>query len=435
MQSLEQQHFERQRKNRWIRTFPRMAEESKQNRRVWLWVGAGVVLVIVFFVARSLTRDQVPVRAASTALTELVNTVSTNGVVEPVTKIDFHSPLGTSVRKVYVREGEHVKAGQLLLQLDDTVARARVATAENALRTALASDEAITKGGTLEERQSMSASVTRDELDVSQKQQALASLQKLQGTGAASQAEVDAAKQRLTLAQDTLATDQGREKIRYSPTDRSRATAGVSDAQATLAAARAVLAATTIKAPVDGTVYSIPAVNSDFEEEGKLLLQMADLKQMRVRAYFDEPDIGKLAVGQKIRIVWDAYPGREWHGHVSSMPSTVVSYNTRNVGEVLVAIEDADDTLLPETHVTVTVTTSSAPNTLTVPREALHSEGGKAYVYRIISGSLVRTDVKTGTANLTQVPILSGLNVGDVVATTSMNGVSLEDGTLVKVVR
>jgi HlyD family secretion protein len=217
--------------------------------------------------------------------------------------------------------------------------------------------------------------------------------------------------------------------------ERGRATAGVADAQANLAAAQAVLAQTTIKAPIDGTVYSVPVTSSDFVEEGKLLLQMADLKQQRVRAYFDEPDIGKLAVGQKIRIVWDAYPGREWHGHVTSIPSTVVSYNTRNVGEVLVAIDDVDDTLLPETHVTVTVTTSSAPNTLTVPREALHSEGGKAFVYRIISGDLVRTDVKTGTANLTQVPILSGLNEGDVVATTSMNGVTLEDGLPVKVVR
>ncbi|HTJ29965.1 MAG TPA: efflux RND transporter periplasmic adaptor subunit [Acidobacteriaceae bacterium] len=412
-----------------------MAEESKQKSRVWLWVGAGVVLVIVFFIARWMARDQVPVRAASAARAELINTVSTNGIVEPIDKVEFHSPLATSVRKLYVQEGQHVKAGQLLMQLDDSVARARVATAESALHTALASQEAITHGGTLEERQSMSASVTRDQLDLTQKQQALASLEKLHATGAASQAEVDAAKQRLALAQDTLATDQGRQTTRYSPVERGRATAGVADAQANLAAAQAVLAQTTIKAPIDGTVYSVPVTSSDFVEEGKLLLQMADLKQQRVRAYFDEPDIGKLAVGQKIRIVWDAYPGREWHGHVTSIPSTVVSYNTRNVGEVLVAIDDVDDTLLPETHVTVTVTTSSAPNTLTVPREALHSEGGKAFVYRIISGDLVRTDVKTGTANLTQVPILSGLNEGDVVATTSMNGVTLEDGLPVKVVR
>jgi HlyD family secretion protein len=170
-------------------------------------------------------------------------------------------------------------------------------------------------------------------------------------------------------------------------------------------------------------------------EEGKLLLQMADLKKVRVRAYFDEPEIGDLAVGQKILIVWDARPGRQWHGHIAVLPSTIVTFNTRNVGEVLVAIDDADDGLLPDTHVTVTVTTSSESGILTVPREALHSESGKPYVFRIVNGTLARTPVVTGKINLTQVAITSGLKDGDVVATSSLNGLPLEEGVPVKVVR
>ena len=162
---------------------------------------------------------------------------------------------------------------------------------------------------------------------------------------------------------------------------------------------------------------------------------MADLKNVRVRAYFDEPEIGRLAVGQKIRIVWDARPNREWHGHIVLVPSTIVTYGTRNVGEVLVAIDDPDDGLLPETHVTVTVTTSSEPNTLTIPREALHSENGKPYVFRVVNDTLVRTQIVIGTPNLTQVPVSSGLNDGDVVATGSLNGLALEEGAPVKVVR
>ena len=164
-------------------------------------------------------------------------------------------------------------------------------------------------------------------------------------------------------------------------------------------------------------------------------MQMADLTKVRVRAYFDEPDLGRLAIGQKIRIVWDAYPGRDWHGHIVQVPSTVITYTTRNVGEALVAIDDPDGALLPDTHVTVTATTSSAPNTLTVPREALHSEGGKPYVYRVVNDVLVRTPVTIGAANMTMVPITSGLNDGDRVATISLNGMALEDGLPVKVVR
>jgi HlyD family secretion protein len=214
-----------------------------------------------------------------------------------------------------------------------------------------------------------------------------------------------------------------------------RARSAVADAQATLAAARSVLAGTQYRAPIDGTVYSVPVSVSDFVEEGKLLLQIADLRKIRVRAYFDEPEIGDLAVGQSIKIVWDARPGKEWHGHIAVLPSTIVTYNTRNVGEVLVTIDDADDGLLPDTHVTVTVTTSSESNILTIPRESLHSENGKPYVFRIVNGILARTPVVTGKINLTEVAITSGLKDGDVVATSSLNGLALEDGVPVKVVR
>ena len=412
-----------------------MAEEVRKSGRIWLWLGAAVLLVIVFFVARSLTRDKLPIHATTAVRAELLNTVNTNGLIEPEANKEFHSPLATTVKAIFVQQGEHVAAGKVLMQLDDITARARVATAESALRAAQVTNEAIHAGGTMEERQSLTSMVSRAKLDLSEQQRQLSALQKLQATGAASASEVDAARQRVALAKDALQSDQERQTTRYSPSEVSRAGSAVADAQANLAAVRSVLEQTTIRAPINGTVYSIPVVRSDFVEEGKLLLQMADLKHIRVRAYFDEPDIGRLAVGQQARFTWDARPGKEWHGHVLETPSTIVSYTTRNVGEVLIAIDDPDDGLLPATHVTVTVTTSSAPNTLTVAREALHSENGKPYVYRVINGSLVRTEVTIGTPNLTQVPVLSGLNDGDVVATGSLNGLPLEEGAAVKVVR
>ncbi|WP_263357453.1 efflux RND transporter periplasmic adaptor subunit [Acidicapsa ligni] len=412
-----------------------MAEERKQIARVWFWVGAAVLLVIVFLVSKHMTRDRLPVHAATVSRATLESTIPTNGVVEPEKNFTYHSPLATTVRSISVSQGDRVKAGQLLMQLDDITARARLASAESALHSAQASDEAIHDGGTLEERQSLSSTVTRDQLDVAQKQRDLGALQKLQTTGAASASEVEISRQRLALAQDTLQTDQGRQKTRYSAAERTRSSSAVADAQANLVAARAILDQTSFRAPIDGTVYSIPVGRSDFVEEGKMLLQIADLTQVRVRAYFDEPEIGRLAVGQKILIVWEARQGREWHGHITQVPSTVVTAGTRNVGEVLVAIDDADNGLLPDTHVTVTVTTSSEPNVLTVPREAVYKENGKPYVYRIVDGNLQRTSVTTGTFNMTQEVVTSGLNDGDVVAMGSISGIALEDGVPVKVVR
>ncbi len=412
-----------------------MAEESKQTSRLWLWIGAALLLIVVFFAARALTRDRLPVHAAPAVRTELVNTVPTNGLVEPIEKFEFHSPLATTVRSIYVQQGDKVSAGKLLLQLDDVTARARVAAAQSALRSAEASNEAIHEGGTLEERQSLSSTISRDKMDVSQRQNELNALEKLKTTGAASTSEVEASRQRLALAQETLHTDQSRQQTRYSSLEQQRAAAAVADAQANLAAARSVLDQTAVRAPANGTVYSISVARSDFVEEGKLLLQMADLNGLRVRAYFDEPEIGRLAVGQPIRIEWNAQPGKEWHGHISLVPSTIQAYSTRNVGEVLVAIDQPTSGLLPDTHVTVTATTSSAPNVLVVPREALHSENGKPYVFRIVNDVLRRTAVQIGTPNLTLVPITSGLNDGDVVATGSLNGLALEEGVSVKVVR
>jgi len=265
----------------------------------------------------------------------------------------------------------------------------------------------------------------------------LEALAKLKSTGAASASEVAVAQQRLDTAEAGLRASEQSVSSRYSPAEVERAQAALADAEANLGAARQVVAQTAVRAPAAGTVYSVDAGATEFVEEGKRLLEMADLSHERVRAYFDEPDIGKLAVGQKIQIKWDGdpKPDHSWQGHIARMPSTVIIYGTRNVGEVLVEIDGGDGDLLPATNVTVKVTTFSEPNSLAVPREALHAENGKTYVYKVVGGGLVRTPVTTGSINLTQVAILSGLNEGDWVATGTTSGQPLQEGIPIKVAR
>jgi len=124
-----------------------------------------------------------------------------------------------------------------------------------------------------------------------------------------------------------------------------------------------------------------------------------------------------------------------WQGHIIRTPVTVFTYTTRTVGEVLVQVDDPDTDLLPDTNVTVTVTISSQENALSVPREAIHKEDGKQYVYKVVDGkTLVRTPVTIGLPNLTQAPILSGLNEGDWVATGTTNGLPLTEGIPIRVV-
>jgi HlyD family secretion protein len=412
-----------------------MTEEKKQSSRLWIWLGTAVVILLVFLTARSLMRERLPLRAVQASRQELVNTVSTNGRVEPEVNYEFHSPIATTVKAVYAQPGDVAPAGKLLLVLDDMQARARLAAAESGVKAAQASVEAATHNGTQQERQMAAADISRGRLERDQARHDLDAITRLNSTGAASSSEVAAARQRLQSAEDNLNASDQNAHHRYSPAEVARVQAELTDAQANLAAARQVMAQTLIHAPIAGTVYSRNAGPTEFAEEGKLLMQMADLDHERVRAYFDEPEIGRLAVGQSVLIKWDAKPGKAWHGHIVRTPVTVITYGTRTVGEVLIQIDGGDGGLLPDTNVTVTVTTSREENALCVPREALHSENGKPYVYKVVNEGLVRTPVTTGTINLTQVAILSGLNAGEWVATGTVNGQPLQEGIPIKVVR
>lgn len=412
-----------------------MTRERKHLDRRWLWLGALLLTIVVFFAVRSLTRDRLPVRVAAAAHVPLISTISTNGRVEPEQNYEVHSPIATTVKAVYVLPGDEVEAGKLLLQLDDVQARAREATAESGVKAAQAALEAATHNGSQQERQMAAADETRARLERDEARRSLNALTKLNAAGAASSNEVAAARQRLDSAEASLSALEQTSKSRYSPAEVDRAGAALADAEANLTAARQVVEQTSIHAPVAGTVYSLDTGRTEFVEEGKLLIQMADLHNERIRAYFDEPEIGRLAVGQKIQIKWDAKPGRIWNGHIERTPVTVINLGTRSVGEVLVKIDDADGGLLPDTNVTVTVTISSDPDVLSIPREALHSENGKYYVYRVVNDGLQRVFVTIGTLNLTQVAILSGLENGDLVATGTTSGQPLLEGVPIKVVR
>jgi HlyD family secretion protein len=410
-----------------------MSQVRTQTSRRWLWIWAAIAVVAVFFLARYELRDRLPVRAVQVQHEAIINTVSTNGRVEPEQPYQFYSPIATTVKAVYAQTGDTVRAGKLLVVLDDIAARAQVAAAQSGLKAAQAQLDAATHSGTQAERQASAAEVTQAKFTRDQAQREVEALTRLVSTGAASPSEVAAARQRLNSAQASLESAQLTSQNRYSPNEIERARAAMADAQAALAAAQHVQEQTRIVAPITGTIYMMDAAPSGFAEAGKLLLQMADLKKQRIRGYFDEPDLGRLAIGQNVLIRWDAKPGVVWHGHITRLPASVVTYTTRIVGEVLIEVDDPQNGLLPDTNVTVQVTTSSQPNALSMPREALHSENGQYYVYKVTGNSLKRTQVTVGTPTLTQVPILAGLQDGDWVATSSTNGEPLQEGMPIKV--
>jgi HlyD family secretion protein len=407
--------------------------ETRRLNPVLLWVIFLAVILLAVIIARAFSHEAVEIRVAAVNHQNLLSSISATGKVEPIEEFPVYAHAPGVVAKIYVEVGQKVKVGELLIKMDDSDAAARLATANSTLQNAQAGLHDLTQGGTQEERNSLAGDLARAQLQQQQAASDLAALKQLQQKGAASPSEVAAAEQRLQTADSTMKSLQTRSTDRYSATDRNRSEAQLADAKATVAAAQNSYANDNIRSKVTGTVYSIPVSTYDFVQAGENLMDVADLNRIQIRAYFDEPDIGKLAAGQAVKIGWDAKPNQTWHGHISRAPTTIITYGTRNVGECIVTVDDARGDLLPNTNVIVTVTTSQRFNVLSVPREALHTDAGD-YVYRVLNDKLVRTPVQVGVANLTRAEITSGLTEKDTVALSATSNRELSNGLAVKIV-
>ena len=408
--------------------------QKKRTNRLYVWLASALVVCAVFYIARRVTRTTLEVRAYTVSRGSIKSTLSTNGKMQPSSNFEAHAPFAGLIKTLSVHEGDRVAKNKLLLTMDDADARARLQTALATLDGARASAGSVTQGGTQEELLTLSGDTERAEAELNQARQSLATLEKLAAGGAASPGEVAAAQTRVSNDEASLRLLTQRKTERYGASDLGHARATVAEAEALVAAAREAIANANVRAPFDGTVYSLAASLTEYVQQGDRLLQMADLAKMEVVAYFDEPDIGKLHVGQTVVITWVAKPDSTWHGHISRLPATVIDYTTRHVGEVYCTIDDANGELLPNTNVNVTVTTANVADALYVPREALHTEQGLSYVYRVVHDRLKRTRVTVGNLNLTQIQIESGVKAGDVVALSSISLQPLVDGVQVDVV-
>jgi len=412
---------------------PLNGNSSGRRPRRW-WVTALVILAAVIVLAAFVSRrdDAVLVRTAVVEQSKIRSLVSTNGKIEPVNNFEAHAPVSTSVKRVFVKEGESVKKGQLLVVLDDADARAQAARAQTQLRAAQADLSAAERGGNQEEVLSLEAQLVKAGTDRDSAQRNLDALKKLERQGAASAGEVREAESALARADAQLTFLRKKQTKRYSNAELARVEAQRAEAQATYDAAQDVLAKSNVRAPFAGTVYSLPAKQGGFVAAGDLLLQVADLRKVLVRAFVDEPDVARLAPGNPIEIIWDAVPGRVWQAAVTAIPSTVRLRGSRNVGETTCIVDNRDLKLLPNINVGVTIVAAERDNVLVVPREAVRMDDSKPYVLLVADHELKRRDVETSLSNLTQVEVTRGLSANDRVAISSLNGKPIADRTQVK---
>jgi HlyD family secretion protein len=399
------------------------------------WLGVGVLVAALALIPVFIRPGPLRVRTTTVQRGAIRSLISTNGKVEPIRNFEAHSPVATTVKHLFVKEGDHVRQGQLLLQLDDADLRSQAARAQAQIKAAQADKADVDTGGTREEILTLDAQLIKARSTREAAQRNLDALRRLQQQGAASAGEVKQAEETLQRAQADATLLEQKKKDRYSQPEVARVQALATEAQAAYEAAEDALQKSSVRAPFAGIVYALPVKAGAYVQTGDLLLQEGDLSHMLMRAFVDEPDIGRLASGQKIEVTWDALPGRIWTGTVSTVPSTVKLRVSRNVGEVTCTLDNHDLRLLPNVNVGVAIIIAEDSGVLTLLREAVRMDDTKPYVYQVVDDELKRREVEVSLQNLTQVEITAGLPENSVVALTSADANKpLVDGARVKVV-
>ena len=411
-------------------------DRKLRNRTLLLLVLAGI---IAFVLVRISGRQPVAKIAATRPVRQnVIASISSNGKVEPISPYTVRAQLDTFVQKVYASEGQNVKKGQLLLELDVKDVTAQLSAAKSKLLRAQDDLRAAQSGGRSDEAARVSSDLAKAQADRDRLRRNHDSLERLLEKGAATKEELAANELALAKADadvERLSAAKA-EFTRQVGLDASRSQFAVQQAQSDIAALEEKVRQGRINAPVDGTLYSLPVKTGDYVKVGDLLAEMADLHKVQVRAFIDEPEMGGLEPGLPVRITWDALPNRSWQGKTEIIPKQVVARNSRSVGELLCSVANNNLELLPNINVNVRINLKERMNVVTVPRGAVETEGGKRYVFVVRAGvgkaRLEKREIQVGIADATSFEVLSGLQGTETVALPG--DVELREGMVVKVV-
>jgi HlyD family secretion protein len=421
--------------------------DRKLRNRILLYLALAAVLAYVGVELSG--RKPVPKISAVTPMREnLVSSISSNGKVEPIAPYVMRAQLDTFVLKVTVHEGQTVRKGQLLLELDVKDAAARLAEAEAKLLKALDDLRAAKAGGKIDEAARVAGDLAKAQAERDRLQRSNNVLQRLIAQEAATQDELAANDLALIKAQAEVArlTAVKQEFEQSVKLDTDQTPLRLQQVQNEVAALEEKVRQGRITAPADGTLYSLgrsaeatPLKAGDYVKVGDLLAEMADLHKVRVRAFIDEPELGALEPNQPVKITWDALPSKTWAGKTETVPKQVVPHQNRSVGELLCAVNNDNLELLPNINVNVRINSRERIGVLSVPRGAVEADGGRRYVFVVRKSqlgvgksTLEKREIHVGIADATNYEVVSGLQEGELVALPG--DVDLRDGMTVIVV-
>ena len=344
---------------------------------------------------------------------DLVSHVITNGEVHAGERADVFAETTGRVVEVAVEEGRRLRRSDPLLTVDDRAAREERKQAEAQLEGARAELDGIQQGGSPAEIAEIENGLASAKRSKEQLEQDVHSLERLVEKQAAPRAELDASRRQLKRTEGEIDLLEKKLAVRFAPHHKQAAEARVREAQAAVALATQKVGSATVVAPLDGVVYSLAVRQGAYVNPGTLVARVGTLSPVEVMIYVDEPELGRVKLGTLARITTDAYPEKHWECRIERLPAEIVALETRRVGEVRCTLGDSGE-LIPNLRVSVEIASESAPNALTLPREAVFRDGRQAWVWVVNeSGQAERKDVESGIASANRMEIRSGLSESD----------------------
>jgi HlyD family secretion protein len=342
---------------------------------------------------------------------DIVQTVVASGRVEAPLRVEIGSQITGTVAAIPVAEGQFVKAGQMLIRLDDSEAQAQVEQGRSAVL------QAETRLRQLHETDLPIAeqSQRQAEADLRNARLQFDRSKKLYGTGLIAQSDLDDAEHALDVAESKAKSAELQVLSNREEGGNYRiAEAALKQAEANLRAADATLAYTRVKAPAAGTLISRSVERGNVAQPGKTLMVLSPAGETQLVVQIDEKSFGLLALGQKARASADAYPSRTFTAELAYINPGVDA--TRGSVEVKLRVPSPPDYLLQDMTVSVDIEVARRPNALILPAEAIHDAAGvNPWALTVDSGLAKRQNVKIGARRDGRVEILDGLQDGDLV--------------------
>ncbi|HSU30656.1 MAG TPA: efflux RND transporter periplasmic adaptor subunit [Bryobacteraceae bacterium] len=449
---------------------------------VLLVVAAGAVLASIKISQRGL----VTVETGKVTRMDLASIVTASGEVKPRNYIN----IGTNaqgpapITAIYVKEGEHVRKGQLLAKLKAIQPSADLTAQKAALNSALA-NSAASEASLKAADDSIAvaqATVDHDRADLEQKKVDLKRAQDLYNAKLISSQDYEAKKAAHDLAQAVLQSSAS--KVSQARAQRAQAAAQLNASQIGIAQSRAMVARSSdilneyeAIAPLDGVVTNLPVRVGETVVPGiqnsasSTIMTIADMSIITAEVNVDETDIVSVKVGEPADVTIDAIPNRTFKGHVIEIGDTAIirssgvaasqsqtSSQEAKDFKVTIALEIPESLVRPGLSCTAKITTATRQNVLAIPIQALTMRqrkqlqtgkpGAQAQneaaqkaaneelqgVFLVRGGKAVFQKVDTGITGATNIEILHGLQAGDQIVTGNYQAIrTLRNEAKVKV--